>query len=312
MKDVFVESLISIAENNPQLILLTADLGFNLFEKFIERFPGQYLNVGIAEQNMMGIAAGLALEGYKVFAYSIANFATFRCLEQIRNDICYHDLDVTIVGFGGGFSYGALGMTHHATEDMGVIRAIPNITIIAPADTVETQYVIEQLAFKTGPKYLRLEKITQKIKYSMSDTHFEIGKARCLREGNDITFIAIGSIIGKALEVAESLIKHGIQARVLSMHTLKPLDKKAIERAAIETGAIITFEEHNIESGLGSAVAQYCLEAGLPLQFFKRIGLPDVFSSIVGDREFLFNQYQINTDIIIHEILVKLKSERVG
>jgi transketolase len=303
MKDVFLKSLITIAHSNPNLMLLTADLGFGLFEEFIEKFPRQYLNVGVAEQNMIGVAAGLALEGYKVFAYSIANFSTLRCLEQIRNDICYHDLDVTVVGFGGGFSYGALGMTHHATEDLGVMRSIPNLTIVAPCNEVETQFAMKELGKRRGPHYLRLEKITsRKDPFCADNFYFEIGKANYLREGNDITLIAIGSIISEALKVADTLAERGVQARVLSMHTLKPLDTEAITKAALETRAIITFEEHNIESGLGSAVAQFCLEANFKLRFFKRVGLKDVFSSIVGDRAFLLNEYKMNADVVMSEI----------
>lgn len=305
MKDNFLKSLVKLGEQNPKLMVLTADLGFGLFEEFIQKYPNQYLNVGVAEQNMIGVASGLALDGYKVFVYSIANFSTFRCLEQVRNDICYHDLDITIIGFGGGFSYGPLGMTHHATEDIGIMRVLPNMTVIVPSNLWEVDNAMLALGNYHKPTYLRLDRITSPLGSSFENKNlvFELGKSIRLVDGTDLTIFICGSILSEALLIATELAKKNISARIVSMHTIKPLDTAAILSAINDTQAIITLEEHNIIGGLGSAVAEYCMEKNARLKYFKRFGLRDTFSEIVGNREFLLDQYQINTKHVVNEVL---------
>tara|TARA_Y100001935_G_C17283038_1_gene498663 strand:- start:186 stop:1079 length:894 start_codon:yes stop_codon:yes gene_type:complete len=280
-----------IVEEDPDVLLLTGDLGFGVFDNFRKRFPNQFLNVGVAEQNMSMVAAGLALKGKKVFTYSIGNFPTLRCLEQIRNDICYHDLNVTIVSIGGGFSYGALGMSHHATEDLSIMRSLPNIKCVVPSTLQETADATKKLYEIKGPSYLRLDKSS--ATYAQEEK-FNIGKALVARQGNDITLIASGGVLEEALKAAEQLEHSSISCRVLSMHTVKPIDKDAIADASIQTKGIITIEENNILGGLGGAVAEVCMDKDLHPTIFKRIGLLDEYSSIVGDQYFLRKHYGLD------------------
>lgn len=296
MRDVFVERLTGLAEADPRIMLITGDLGFGVLVKFAERFPKQFLNVGVAEQNMTGVATGLALEGRTVFTYSIANFPILRCLEQIRNDAAYHDANVKITAIGGGFSYGALGMSHHATEDLAILRALP-ITVVAPGCDWEASEATAAIARYPGTCYLRLDKSTAG-QTQRTGERFSIGKARVVRDGDDLTIIATGGILGVALEAAESLVDHGIQARVVSMHTLRPFDAETIIEASRTTGGIITVEEHTIHGGLGSAVAEACLDAGVPPRHFDRIGLRAGFSSHVGSQDFLRKTYNIDRQAI--------------
>jgi transketolase len=307
MREALINSLSTLAEKNPDVMLLTADLGYGLFDSFAERFPRQYLNVGVCEQNMIGVATGLALEGHTIFAYSIANFATFRCLEHIRNDACYHETNVNIIASGGGFTYGALGMSHHATEDLAIMRTLPYVTAVAPCDNWEVANAVLALAHTPGVGYLRLEKTPAETK-SIPEENFQLGKARRLRNGGDMTFIATGSIINEALIAADFLAeKKGIQCRVMSMHTIKPIDEDEIIAAAKETGIILTIEEHTIIGGLGSAVAEVCMEAGIPLRGYGRIGLASIFSSIVGSQQFLRSYYKMDSKAIIEKALNLIK-----
>ena len=211
MRDSFLAALTSLAEKDKDIILLTADLGYGVFEEFESRFPNQYFNVGVAEQNMTGVASGLSLEGKKVVTYSIGNFPTLRCLEQIRNDACYHDANITIVASGGGFSYGSLGMSHHATEDLAILRALPNISVIAPCTANEAGQAITAMIHDGGVGYLRLDKTAAKD--NNTDSLFSIGKAIRHKEGSDLTLIAIGGILDDVNIAAFELQKLGINAR---------------------------------------------------------------------------------------------------
>src|SRR3989338_143595 len=259
MRDIFVKQLTEIAKINPKIFLITGDLGFGVLDRFSKDLPKQYLNAGVAEQNMTGLAAGLALEGRVVFTYSIGNFPILRCLEHIRNDVCYHQADVKIVSIGGGFGYGSLGFSHHATEDLTLMRVLPEMTVVAPGDNWEVAEATKALVQTKGPAYLRLDKATA------GDTNrpgenFALGNARKLKEGADITLMSTGGSLEVVLHAADLLGKKGIGCRVLSMHTLKPLDCQSIFDAARETGGILTVEEHSVLGGLGGAVAGVCLE----------------------------------------------------
>jgi transketolase len=285
-----VRQLSELAKSDPRIFIMTGDLGFRVLDAYGSEFPKLYLNVGIAEQNMIGLATGMALDGRIVFTYSIGNFSTLRCLEQIRNDACYHRANVKVVAVGGGFSYGPLGISHHATEDLAIMRALPDMTVVAPGDQWETREATKALVERSGAAYLRLDKSSAPATARPGET-FAIGKARKVREGSDITLAATGGILGAALEAADSLVEQGIACRVLSVHTIKPFDTDAILRACKETGGIVTVEEHTIDGGLGSIVAETCLEAGVIPQFFRRIGLRAGFSSIVGGQEYLRHVY---------------------
>jgi transketolase len=262
------------------------------------RFPKQYINAGVAEQNMTMLACGLALEGHKVFTYSIANFTILRCLEQLRNDVCYHKADVTAVSVGGGFSYGQLGMSHFATEDLAIMRALPEMTVLAPTGIWEAQEATRALIARAGPAYLRLDK-GKAASDPVGEEKFVIGKARCLREGRDACLIASGAVLSEALRAADILRADGISVRVISMHTIKPLDAEAVLSAARECRGIVTVEEHTVLGGLGGAVAEVCLEAGVAPGFFGRIGMDDEYSSVVGDQNYLRGKYGIDSNAVV-------------
>jgi transketolase len=296
MRDAFIQELTLLAESDSDVVLITGDLGFGVFDDFSLRFPKQFLNVGVSEQNLMMVSAGMALEGKKVYAYSIGNFPTQRCLEQIRNDICYHDLNVTIIGMGGGFSYGQLGMSHHATEDISIIRALPNILVLAPTSSFEVRGAIKSLYKFKGPAYLRLDK-SQYRDYSES-LNFSLGNANTLREGASVSLICAGGIMEEVIKAADELSVEGINCRVISMHTIKPIDEKSIKLASEETGGIISIEENTIIGGLGSAISECCLESDYHPGFFKRIGLKDCYSSVVGDQNYLRSYYEIDSKSI--------------
>ncbi len=296
MRDSFVAALTELAQQNERVILLTADLGFGIFDDYVKKVPDQFLNVGVAEQNMMGVATGLSLEGRVVFAYSIGNFATLRCLEQIRNDAAYHKANVNVVASGGGFTYGQLGMSHHATEDLSILRALPGVTVVAPCDAWEAGQALPALAKNPGVSYLRIEKQTP-LDTSQDTKPFMLSKARRIREGQDICLISIGGITLQAMRAAEQLAEKGIAARVVSMHTLKPLDTDEIKHAIRDTGAILSIEENTILGGLGSAVSEVIAETGASIPF-KRMGIPDTYFSMVGSQEYLLEHNGLDAKAI--------------
>ena len=300
MRDNFINALINLAKNDKDIVLLTGDLGFRVFEKFESSFPGQYFNVGVAEQNMTGVATGLSLEGKKVVTYSIGNFVTLRCLEQIRNDACYHNVNISIVANGGGFSYGSLGMSHHTTEDLAILRALPNISVVAPCTAEEAGEAITAMIMNGGTGYLRLDKSSAKDCFS--EDPFVIGKSRRYKEGKDITLIATGSILGEANTASIELKKIGIEARVVGMHSIKPIDVDEIIDAVSNTGGIVTIEEHNKDGGLGSAVSEVCMDLGMIPRKFLRIGLENKYSSIVGSQLYLRSRYDMDSVSIINRV----------
>jgi transketolase len=286
MRTAFIESLLEVAERDRRVWLLTADLGYSVLERFAERYPDRYVNVGVAEQNLIGVAAGLARCGKVPFVYSIANFPTLRCYEQIRNDVCYHKGSVKVVAVGGGLAYGAQGYTHHGVEDLAVMRALPGMTVVAPADPIEARLATRALAECPGPCYLRLGKANETVVHS-TEPEFELGRACLVKQGRDLTLISSGSMLKDAVAVAERLEGEGLSVRVLSMHTLKPLDEEAILAAARETPAVITVEEHSVTGGLGAAVADVLACSGVRMPRFRKYGLPDEVSHAVGSQTYL-------------------------
>jgi transketolase len=297
MRDAFIARLETLAARDPRIFLVTGDLGFGVLDDFEKRFPNQFLNAGVAEQNMTGVATGIAMEGRVVFTYSIGNFPTLRCLEQIRNDAAYHNANVKIVAIGGGFSYGALGMSHHATEDIAILRAL-GITVVAPGCDWEAAESVSALADAPGAAYLRLDRASAGSTANPGE-QFVLGKSRRLREGDDLTMIATGGILGAALSVADDLLKpKGISARVVSMHTVNPLDIEAVVSAARDTGGILTIEEHTVLGGLGGAVAEACLDNSVAPRAFARVALRDGFSSIVGSQDYLRTRYGLDAPSI--------------
>jgi len=309
MRGAFFRALLRLAEQDERIHLIVGDLGFGVVEDFAQRFPKRFLNVGVAEQNMTGVAAGMALSGKIVFTYSIANFPILRCLEQVRNDICYHNTNVKIVAVGGGFAYGSLGSTHHATEDLAIMRALPQMAVVAPGDPVEAEAATEAVATHPGPCYLRLGRAGE-AKVHHGQIHFQLGKAIQVHDGKDLTLISTGGLLETAVQVAESLRHTGLQTRVLSMHTVKPLDSDAILTAARETGAVFTLEEHSVVGGLGGAVAELLAEASEGSIVFKRFGLPSAFSSVVGTQEYLRAQHGLSAEFLAAAIRSTLEKNR--
>ncbi len=290
--DVFAATLQELAKANRDILVVTSDSrGSGRLAPFASVHPEQIIEVGIAEQNLVGISAGLAAAGKSVFAVSPACFLTARALEQIKNDVCYSDRPVKIVGISAGVSYGALGSTHHSLHDFAALRAIHNITIVAPADNFETREAVQAALRLPRPVYLRFGK---KVMPHLPrvDSPFELGCAALIREGNDLSFLACGETVAPALDAAELLAGEGVDCRVLSFHTIRPLDDAAVLRAASETGGLITVEEHSVCGGLGEACASLLLQQGRSVPF-KIVGFPDEYT-MTGSQVELFRHYGIS------------------
>ncbi len=302
MRDQFIKTLLGEVEKNPNIILITGDLGFGVLNEFIEKYPNNFINAGVAEQNMTGIAAGLALEGKKVFTYSIANFPTLRCFEQIRNDVCYHNLDVNIISIGGGFSYGSLGMSHHATEDIAVMRTLPNLDIFSPSGLWEVDKATKSLSQSNGPGFLRLDKSFGQD-YVAENEEFEVGKGRILSKGMDCSIILTGGILEEAELAKNTLEKNNISTQIISMHTIKPLDDSLIIKTINSSKLVVTLEEHTIIGGLGSAVCEVIVDNQLQEKPLIRIGLESGFSTIVGSQKYLRAHYKMDSNAIVERIL---------
>lgn len=301
MRDEFVRTLTEIAMEDRNVILVTGDLGFGVLTRFAKEFPEQFLNAGVAEQNMTGLAVGMSLEGKVVYTYSIANFPTLRCLEQIRNDACYHQANIKIVAIGGGFCYGSLGISHHATEDLAIMRALPDITVIAPGDTTETAAATRAIYEVPGTCYLRLGRGGEP-KVHEGDIDFKIGKAIKLFDSDDVVLISTGGILKNAFEARKKLSSMGLSVGLYSMPTLKPIDREMIERVAVRGRLIVTIEEHSVIGGLGGAVAEILAQMPQPKARLKMIGLQDCFSSIVGDQDYLRRMYGLDVDSIVKAV----------
>lgn len=289
--DEFAATLTELAKANPNIVAVTSDSrGSGKLVSFGQALPKQLIEVGIAEQNLVGITAGLAACGKKSFGVSPACFLTARSLEQIKNDVCYSNVPAVLVGISAGVSYGALGSTHHSLHDLAALRAINNISIVAPADNFETRETIRAAATAERPVYVRFGK-TAMFGLHQPETKFEIGKAITLREGNDVTFIATGETIVHALLAAAQLDERGWNCRVISMHTVKPLDAEAVLKAGRKCRAIVTVEEHSVHGGLGEACASALLQAGLNVPF-RIVGIPDE-ETVTGAQVDIFRHYGI-------------------
>ncbi len=309
MRDKFVETLLGEVKKNPNIILITGDLGFGVLDDFREIYPDNFINAGVAEQNMAGIAAGLAFEGKIVFTYSIANFPTMRCYEQIRNDICYHNLNVNIVSVGGGFSYGSLGMSHHATEDLAVMRCLPNMTMLSPSGLWETSEATRALINKTGPGFLRLDKSVGIDLPLFDNEKFILGNPRKMTDGSDCTLFVTGGILSEAQKAQKILMKKGISIKIINIHTIKPININSIIDECDETKAIVTLEEHTIDGGLGSILSEIMADNQIAGKKFLRIGLDKGFSSVVGSQEYLRKYYKMDSESVVKKIIKLLNIE---
>jgi transketolase len=290
--EVFCETLMELAADDPSIIAVTSDSrGSSRLTPFAEEYPEQVVEVGIAEQNLVGVSAGLASTGKKVFASSPGCFLSTRSLEQVKNDVAYSGYPVNLIGISSGVSYGALGTTHHSLHDLAVLRAINNINVVVPADNFETREAILAASRSEKPFYIRFGKKNMPHLHSGNDK-FEVGRASVILEGNDVALIACGETVLPAVEAAKVLFSKGINARVLSMHTIKPLDTDAVIRAARECRAVIVTEEHSINGGLGEACAAIILEAGLSVPF-KRMAIPDE-DTVTGSQSEVFEHYGLS------------------
>jgi transketolase len=307
--EIYGRVLVELGERDPLIVGLTADLAKSTkIGVFQERFPERFVNVGIAEQNMFGVAAGLAKAGMLPFVSTMAAFASMRAAEQVRTDICYQKLPVKIIATHGGIAFGQAGTTHHCTEDIAIMRAFANMTVIVPADGFETANAVRSCVEWPGPVYIRLGRGFEPLHYASEDYGFEIGKAVQIADGTDLTIICCGIAVYHAAEAAKILKEtDGLSVRVLNMHTIKPLDEEAIMSAVEETRRVITVEEHNLIGGLGSAVADVIAQSGKGCAFTK-IGVPDCYSE-VGYPEDLYCHYQLDADGIVDKVRELVGSE---
>lgn len=276
MRNAFVQQLETLAEQDDRIVLLMGDIGNRMFDRFKARHPERFYNCGVAEANMMSVAAGMALSGLRPVVYTIVPFVTTRCLEQIRVDVCYHEAPVTIVGVGGGLSYAGLGTTHHSCEDIAFLRVLPKMKVVCPGDAFEVRAALTGALAQDGPAYLRLGKKGEPTVHDdMPD--LQIGRALTLREGREIAILSTGNLLPTAVEVATRLEEEGRSVHLASFHTVKPLDDAHLEQCFTQTRLVVTLEEHSVLGGLGGAVAEWLADRGRLGAKLLRIGAPDAF-----------------------------------
>ena len=306
MRKAFNKELLSIAKRDPRVFMILADIGYGEIEEFAETFPDRFINCGVAEQNMTGVACGVAMEGNIAVTYSIANFPTLRCLEQIRNDVCYHDANVKIVIIGGGMAYGELGISHHSTEDIAIMRALPNMVVLAPCDKAETVALTDAMMAYNGPVYFRCGYKGEPDLHN-GPIEVKIGGSAPLRDGKAATVFFAGTVGVNAHKAVEEPAAEGIDCRLVSLYSIKPIDKAAIIRAAKETKAIVTLEEHNICGGVGGAVAEVLMDEGVGDVPFKRLAMPDVNATKVGCQAWMREQYGLGVKDVKNAVKSLLK-----
>ncbi len=305
MRTTFVRTLLELGLGNRHVVLLTADLGFKLFDEFRAALPAQFMNVGIAEQNMVGVAAGMSMSKKNVYCYSMSPFLTMRAFEAIRVNICYHNLNVKLVGVGGGLSYGLEGMTHHGTEDIAIMRALPNMTVVAPGDPIEAEAVVRESARYPGPLYIRLDGNNDPVIHK-DCPRVVIGEGTVVHSGRDVAIFSTGTMLRCANNTVEILSDAGLRPTLISLHTVKPLDTQTIMRYASKSVAVFTIEEHSLIGGLGSAVAELLLERRYE-GLFKRFGLPDQYGGAIGKADYLRQAYGLTSQTISAQIMSELK-----
>ncbi len=306
MRNSFADEITQLAKEDKRIVLLSGDIGNKLFDKFKEVDPARFHNCGIAEANMMSVAAGLAMSGLRSIVYTITPFTTTRCFEQIRVDVCYHEAPVIIVGTGAGLSYADLGPTHHSLEDLAILRTLPGMRVMAPCDAVELRLALREALKGNSPVYIRIGKKGEpKIHNTTPD--FIIGKSITLREGSDVAIVCAGTIMTEALAAADLLHVEGISAEVVSMHTIKPLDDAYLVKVAGKCKLLATIEEHGVIGGLGSAVAEWRSETNSPIPQIC-FGTPDEFMHEVGSQEYARKKYGLKAGNIASVITERYKS----
>jgi transketolase len=302
MRQACLKMVYELAREEERIFFIGSDLGVGVLKEFKEEMPDRFFMEGVSEANVVGMAAGLALEGKIPYVNTIATFLTRRCFEQVVLDLCLHNVNVRLIGNGGGLVYAPLGPTHLAIDDIAILRSVPNMTIVAPADADEMRRLMPQTVDYSGPIYIRLGKGYDPI-VSREDLPFEIGKAITMREGGDVLLITTGVGLQVTLDAAEQLSKMGVEATLLHMHTVKPLDGETVLRYAKAVSTIITIEEHNVIGGLGSAVAELIAEADFDVvKRFRRIGIPDTFAEEYGSQNSLMASYGISAENIVEKV----------
>ena len=310
MRNTVVHEIEQLANSDDSIRLITGDLGFGVLESFRENHRNKFLNLGICEQLIASVAAGMALEGDTVFVYSIGNFPTLRCIEQIRNDICYHKANVKIVAVGSGFVYGQLGMSHHATEDISVMRVMPHMQVFSPADPMEAVQVVRAAYEYEGPCYIRLGRGGEKNLHPALDSH-DVYRALELGKGEALNILCSGSILEVGKEVADALNVQGISTGLYSFPTIKPIDSLLIRRLALSSKMIVTLEEHSVLGGFGGIVAEEIASLQGSRSRLMRVGLHDEFTSIVGDQHYLRDYYGMSARKILSSIKKTIQEEPV-
>lgn len=308
MRNAFAAELVSIASGDKRIILLSADMGNRLFDDYKNNYPERFLNCGVAEANMMSMAAGMALCGMRPVVYTITPFVTVRCLEQIRVDVCYHNLPVIIVGMGSGLSYAELGPTHHSCEDIAFLRMLPNIKVVCPGDSYEVKLALRSAVISGSPVYIRLGKKGEPLVHK-TEPEFNIGKAIIISQGSDVCLLSTGNILSVAISAAEELKKKDIRAEVVSCHTVKPLDEDLLSQVFSSFPLVITLEEHSVLGGFGSSVAEWLSEQSRKKKkadFFS-IGLRDEFFCQAGNHDYARRYFGLTAEAIAERIIRRLK-----
>lgn len=306
MRKAFVETLIDLAANDDRIVLLTADIGYNALEPFVVRFPARFYNVGVAEQNLIALATGLAESGFRPYCYSIANFAVLRPYEFIRNGPVMHQLPVRLVGMGGGLEYGSNGMSHHALEDVGVLRALSGLAIFVPADGKQARTMLEQTVAIPGPIYYRLEK-DDTLSVPGLEGRFTAGRPEVLTRGDDILLIGMGGLVTEVVAAAEALRRNGLAVGVAAVSTIAPFDKRAYAELIRDYRTVVTIEAHSVNGGLGSATAEVIAELGVPCRLVRR-GVVNGFDGVTGDRAALLRRHGLSAGDIA-QVVVGLARE---
>ena len=286
MRNAFADELTKLGNEDARVVMLSGDIGNRLFDKFKDSHPSRFFNCGVAEANMMGVAAGMAMNGLRPVAYTITPFVTTRCLEQIRTDVCYHEAPVTIVSVGGGLAYSSLGPTHHACEDISFLRALPNMVVICPGDAHEVRAALRASMRQDRPVYIRMGKKGEPVVHAGPLADFAIGKAITLEEGSDVCLLSTGNMLPETVEAAHKLKEHGISAQVVSFHTVKPLDEDCLRNAFAKFKLVATLEEHSLIGGFGAAVSEWLADTETQPKKFLRFGTPDAFFKKSGEQEY--------------------------
>jgi transketolase len=312
MRTAFVKALLQSAQSNDRIVLLSGDLGFNVFEEFAAQFPRRFINMGVGEANMIGVAAGLAHEGYLPIVYSIIPFITMRCYEQIRNDLCSHNVNVKVVGVGSGLGYAHLGISHHAAEDISIMRTLANMSVLVPADPREVTASVRCAVHTKGPVYMRLGKNGEPLLHAKEITPEELIHPLLLRAGVDAVLFTAGTIAANCIQAAELLVNDGIELAVYSMPSIKPFNAVQLVNITRKIPSIFTAEEHSVIGGLGSTIAEVLMEHTISVRCFQRIGIPDTFCRTIGTYEYMKDSMGLSPQKIAAQIKFTMHKLRVS